>query len=179
MFKPQKFWMRQHKLLVIVLAGLLLDWLGVGHGCNCGSDWFVCKGPFSGLGGCPCDFNEQCWERSCVAGTCGTPSCTNGAQDGDERRVDCGGRCGGCLTLGQACRFDDECISGTCFLTYHADAGPHESAITGICTPSASNDLALDRRDMQSIDAAHDGFGGILNDAGAIDQDADAAVGLE
>lgn len=101
-----------------------------------------------------------------MQGICGTPSCTNGIQDGDERRVDCGGRCGACLAIGQACRFDEECLSGLCFLTYHRDAGLHEPALTGICAASSSGDLALDRRDMTT---AFDGFNAVTDDGAAGD----------
>ncbi len=51
------------------------------------------------------------------------PSCTNGARDGDETDVDCGGSCTAC-TIGQRCAIDHDCATGACFGAMCVDLQP-------------------------------------------------------
>ena len=55
-------------------------------------------------------------DAHCNGGYCGEffrcGRCDNGLEDGDERDVDCGGRCPTCL--GSPCSSDEECITGFC-----------------------------------------------------------------
>lgn len=55
-------------------------------------------------------------DAQCDGGYCGEfhrcGRCDNGIEDGDERDVDCGGRCPTCL--GSPCLSDEECITGFC-----------------------------------------------------------------
>jgi hypothetical protein len=55
-------------------------------------------------------------DSHCNGGYCGEffrcGRCDNGIEDGDERGVDCSGRCPACL--GDFCSNDEECITGFC-----------------------------------------------------------------
>lgn len=44
----------------------------------------------------------------------GSATCTDGARNGDETGIDCGGSCGDCGSDGDFCYFDFDCISGNC-----------------------------------------------------------------
>jgi hypothetical protein len=63
--------------------------------------------------GAACAVADDCETVACDAGSCGPPSCTNGARDGLETEVDCGGGCPGCA-IGQRCYFGTDCASGEC-----------------------------------------------------------------
>lgn len=61
-----------------------------------------------------CQRDEQCPDgRLCSDGVCLAPSCTDGARNGDETDLDCGGDCPGCA-LGGACETALDCASGAC-----------------------------------------------------------------
>ena len=48
-----------------------------------------------------------------VAGDTMPAGCSDGAQDGDETDVDCGGSCASCADR-KSCRRNDDCLSGAC-----------------------------------------------------------------
>jgi hypothetical protein len=52
-------------------------------------------------------------QSSVCNGTCAEPSCADGAQNGDETDLDCGGSCDGCV-VGQACAVEGDCATGNC-----------------------------------------------------------------
>jgi alpha-tubulin suppressor-like RCC1 family protein len=64
-----------------------------------------------------CVVPSDCASRGCnpthsLAMQCGPPSCNDGASDGDETGVDCGGSCAGCP--GDACAQASDCASHLC-----------------------------------------------------------------
>ncbi|HHH31549.1 MAG TPA: hypothetical protein ENK57_24815 [Polyangiaceae bacterium] len=81
-------------------------------GTDCADDGgVVCDGN----GNCvACVDDEDCSDGdTCMNGTCGTPSCTDGITNGPETDIDCGGGCGPCLN-GQGCLVPTDCNSGVC-----------------------------------------------------------------
>jgi hypothetical protein len=60
-----------------------------------------------------CGIDADCATKSCVAGICKVPSCTDGKLNGSELGVDCGGSCP-VKCDGAACAANNECRSGTC-----------------------------------------------------------------
>jgi hypothetical protein len=74
---------------------------------DCGGSCRSCEA------GATCIAASDCETIVCDAGTCGPPSCTNGARDGLESDVDCGGGCPGCA-LGQRCYFPSDCATQQC-----------------------------------------------------------------
>ena len=67
-----------------------------------------CQSP--GYDNCPCGGGYMCsYDLFCV------PHCNDGAHDGDETDVDCGGpSCNARCQAGQACSLDSDCASGIC-----------------------------------------------------------------
>lgn len=64
--------------------------------------------------------NRTSWLLMCVVMVgCGSqqpePSCVDGAKNGSETDVDCGGSCGKCFD-GRACQQPMDCLSGLCTL---------------------------------------------------------------
>ena len=60
----------------------------------------------------PCTKDSECTDGFCVSGSC--ISCTDGAFNGDETDVDCGGsRCGAC-SKGKRCATNSDCLSMIC-----------------------------------------------------------------
>jgi hypothetical protein len=55
----------------------------------------------------------DCGSRICAAGACASPTCTDGAKNGSESDVDCGGSCPTCA-IAKACGAAKDCISGVC-----------------------------------------------------------------
>ena len=61
-----------------------------------------------------CTMNSMCTSRICApTGTCAAPSCTDGAENGDETDIDCGGSCAPCDSL-KGCATGADCTSGVC-----------------------------------------------------------------
>lgn len=58
--------------------------------------------------------------EDCVASACVTPSCTDGARNGAESDVDCGGSCSGCVSA-HHCLSGSDCQSRNCVLGQCAD----------------------------------------------------------
>ena len=77
-----------------------------------------CGGPC----GPTCETNEGCiQDLDCASdycqlssSTCQEPSCDDGAQNGDETDIDCGGACGPTCGTGELCEIDDDCASMAC-----------------------------------------------------------------
>lgn len=80
-----------------------------------------------------CASGGVCMDGACVAG-----SCSNGARDGSETDIDCGGNCPACAT-GKSCKLASDCATKVC------DASTHE------CDVASCNDGVLDQ-DETDID---------------------------
>ncbi|MDQ2653812.1 MAG: hypothetical protein M3Z20_12320 [Chloroflexota bacterium] len=65
-----------------------------------------------------------CAGGTCQGGPCGPPTCTDGARNGSESDVDCGGSCPRCAN-GKRCGSRDDCASAVC--------------TGGICAPCLSS----------------------------------------
>jgi hypothetical protein len=63
--------------------------------------------------GAPCGAPNDCTSSVCTQNVCQAPSCTDGAKNGLETGVDCGGAC--LLCDGDPCTSDQQCKSGACF----------------------------------------------------------------
>jgi hypothetical protein len=71
-----------------------------------------------------CVSNADCEHASCSKGTCQQPaSCSDGALNGSETDVDCGGGCQGCASLA-ACLVAKDCASLVCTAATHQCAAP-------------------------------------------------------
>ena len=79
--------------------------------CNGGD----CGGPCAPCGtGAPCDGGADCVSKSCQAGICALPSCSDGVQNNGETDIDCGAdSCGPCPD-GSGCHKREDCTSGVC-----------------------------------------------------------------
>ncbi len=86
----------------------------------------------------------------CGGSTGPTPSCSDGAQNGSETDVDCGGSCSGCGE-GQSCSTDADCAAGGC-----------ES---GACTTSSSGEVTAAIRIDNDWGGGYCGTVVITNDA--------------
>jgi hypothetical protein len=123
-------------------------------------------------GGCePCDVGQHCvdvadcLESICQEGTCLAAGCVNGAQDGTETDVDCGGGgCGACIT-GKVCHQASDCASGVCSeaecLAPACDdqvENGKETALDcgGGCPPCAVDQRCVSGADCQSGDCTDD-----------------------
>jgi hypothetical protein len=63
---------------------------------------------------CACLRAGDCASRVCLGGLCRSASCTDGARNGSELDVDCGGpACPKCAN-GKRCDHDGDCLSGVC-----------------------------------------------------------------
>jgi hypothetical protein len=82
----------------------------------------------SGGGDCPTT-------QRCQAGTCAMPSCTDGARDGDEGDVDCGGSCAAKCARGQACHSTADCLGSP--FTHGPQLG--KMCLYGVCGGSCSD----------------------------------------
>ena len=60
-----------------------------------------------------CGAASDCASLSCQQQRCATPTCTDGARNGAEADVDCGGACALC-TGGKTCTQDAQCASAKC-----------------------------------------------------------------
>src|SRR5690606_30508793 len=63
-----------------------------------------------------CQYGSDCASNVCDAEdlVCLPPTCTDGAPNGDETDVDCGGSCEVDCLSGLGCLADDDCQSGVC-----------------------------------------------------------------
>ncbi|MGE5181863.1 MAG: hypothetical protein ACM31C_07365 [Acidobacteriota bacterium] len=63
-----------------------------------------------------CTSNAQCPSGVCSGGYCRVPNCADGAQNGDETGIDCGGPSPYCVRCadGQTCAAGSDCASGVC-----------------------------------------------------------------
>jgi hypothetical protein len=67
-----------------------------------------------------CNAAADCSSGSCVNNTCQT--CTDGAKNGNETGVDCGGSCVGCA-MGSPCNVNTDCGSGVCTMNICLSGG--------------------------------------------------------
>lgn len=72
-------------------------------------------------------------------GTSGVPTCTDGAKNGGETDVDCGGTCAVRCAIGKACAVSADCASGTCGATKTCVAAPALCKIDGFTWVAAQN----------------------------------------
>jgi hypothetical protein len=97
---------------------------GVETGVDCGGYCGPCPP------GQTCRVGFDCASRICQGGTCTTPTCTDGVQNGNETDVDCGGgTCPPCAT-GKKCVVNTDC-AGTDFCTHRICTEPNLTAIWG------------------------------------------------
>lgn len=75
---------------------------------NCGGECEPC--PL----GAGCAASRDCAEGECIDGVCQEAGCMNGARDGSESDVDCGGSCDKKCVTGQNCNRASDCESGVC-----------------------------------------------------------------
>ncbi|MBI5542723.1 MAG: hypothetical protein HY901_02465, partial [Deltaproteobacteria bacterium] len=110
----------------------------------------VCGDPAGSLAGkcVECNADQDCaggkvCDPAHKTGTCVAPECDDGAKDGDETDVDCGGSCAAC-PRGYACENAADCQSGFCSALKcapcaddsHCDSGRFcDVAGGGICQP--------------------------------------------
>ena len=72
-------------------------------------------------------------------GSSGVPTCTDGAKNGGETDVDCGGTCAARCAVGKACAVSADCTSGTCGATKPCVAAPALCKIDGFSWVAAQN----------------------------------------
>ena len=133
----------------------------------------------------PCERGQRCGgdedcsaADSCTAdGVCGAPaSCSNGARDGDETDIDCGGSCGPCqrgqlCSLGQDCAAPDTCTAdGTCGLPASCANGNKDEYETdvdcgGSCDPCARGQRCERHGDCESEAVCGTGSGAVCKRA--------------
>ncbi len=98
----------------------------------------VVNARFPGCWACgytPCVSPSDCQSGVCQLGICQPSSCADGAKNGGESDVDCGGVCAGCGG-GLTCLFDGDCQSGVC--SSGQCAPPFPSCVSGL--PGAASD---------------------------------------
>jgi hypothetical protein len=87
---------------------------GVENGAETAVD---CGGPAPNCVRCAngqnCGAASDCASGICIGGLCQPPTCTDGARNGSETDVDCGGSCPAC-GLGKLCNAGTDCASATC-----------------------------------------------------------------
>ena len=74
-----------------------------------------------------CLIASDCNSNTCIGGKCYPATCTNGAKDGNETDVDCGGSCPKCVQ-GNACSVVGDCALGFCVDGFCCD-----KACSGVC----------------------------------------------
>ncbi|MCA9513981.1 MAG: DUF2341 domain-containing protein, partial [Myxococcales bacterium] len=85
-----------------------------------------------------CVVDAECASRVCREGACQDPSCADGAMNGDETDIDCGGSCQACA-VGETCASASDCASaicaGTCVATCTSSAQclPGRTCSGGAC----------------------------------------------
>ncbi|WP_437725484.1 hypothetical protein [Sorangium sp. So ce861] len=77
-------------------------------GLNCGGDCEPC--PL----GSGCAASRDCAEGECIDGVCQEAGCMNGARDGSESDIDCGGSCDKKCATGDDCNRGSDCESRVC-----------------------------------------------------------------
>jgi len=77
---------------------------------DCGGSCLPCET------GSACKVNADCLTSVCKANLCQAPTCMDGARNGNETGLDCGGppSCPRCPT-GQGCKVGSDCESGVCW----------------------------------------------------------------
>ncbi|HEX2573191.1 MAG TPA: hypothetical protein VH877_26820 [Polyangia bacterium] len=60
-----------------------------------------------------CRYETDCESRVCTDHQCAAATCTDGANNGSETDVDCGGACPPCAN-GKFCQVPADCVSGVC-----------------------------------------------------------------
>jgi hypothetical protein len=77
---------------------------------DCGGSCLPCET------GSACKVNADCLTSVCKANFCQAPTCMDGARNGNETGLDCGGlpSCPRCPT-GQGCKVGSDCESGVCW----------------------------------------------------------------
>jgi len=78
-----------------------------------------------------CAGNDDCATKGCVSGACVDPTCKDGAQNGTETGLDCGGTCDKCD--GDACAQSVECKSKVCL---SGKCAPTGTRICGVGLPT-------------------------------------------
>jgi len=61
-----------------------------------------------------CDINGDCRSSVCLNSLCQAPTCTDGARNGQETDIDCGGNACGPCGAGKQCISSNDCESGQC-----------------------------------------------------------------
>lgn len=81
------------------------------------STWFGCTS-IEGLDNdyelVECSADAHCESQVCRDAHCLEPTCMDGAQNGDETDIDCGGSCVGLCSVEQSCTVDADCVQGVC-----------------------------------------------------------------
>jgi hypothetical protein len=90
-----------------------------------------------------CIVDADCETKRCFGGRCTLPTCLDGALDGDEADIDCGGSCEPCGS-GRRCRSAIDCLLALC--------------VNGMCRPplDASSDVPRSADATSMADARHD-----------------------
>jgi hypothetical protein len=97
-----------------------------------------------------CLASSDCASSVCLDGTCAEPSCTDGAKNGNETDVDCGGRCPPC-DLYALCAVAGDCETLTCGNPLMIAPSPPRYC-PGVCFPAHCRNGVLDG-DETSLDA--------------------------
>ena len=133
--------------------------------CNANSNCVQCNAP------------ADCSSGSCVNNVCQT--CTDGAKNGNETGVDCGGSCVGCA-MGSPCLVNTDCGSGVCMANVCLSAGvlstspadgataalessPLAIAFTGPMMPASLTAQTTSGACAGSIQVSTDGFATCLS----------------
>src|ERR1700712_4099415 len=72
-----------------------------------------------------CSAAKDCTSGICTAGACAAASCDDGARNGIESDVDCGGSCNNACDNDRGCLSDKDCKSNKCS--------------SGVCAPLAAS----------------------------------------
>jgi hypothetical protein len=102
-------------------------------------------------GGCAtgqvCQVGSDCANKLCNTGKmmCVASTCDDGAQDGTETDVDCGGSCTAKCKVGQGCMAAGDCVSpSTCDGTHHCTAVQCTNGMQDSDNPSAVPPIAAE-----------------------------------
>ncbi|MEZ4441201.1 MAG: hypothetical protein R3B72_19025 [Polyangiaceae bacterium] len=95
----------------------------------------------------------------------GSPAtCDNGVLDDDETSIDCGGPCGGCAELGEACDDDATCASGHCAAVPGGGGVCCNTACQGTCVACLGSQTGGDDGSCEAVLAGTDPAGECIAD---------------